>query len=245
MRYRNTLIMVGVLVVLVVVAVLLLGNPAPTNAPGTGHVWSYANETVTDINMSQDNGKHTEVLLKDGNWSVITGTQILPANQAQVTSAANLLLQLQGDPVARGNTALKDYGLDPPRTTITVTFQSGKTATLLVGATLQTNSSQYYVADKAQPDKVFTNGDQTVTTLLAWFTAPPLPQPTPTPLPLAPTNTPAPSVITGTATLTGTGTLTTTSPITGSHPISGTLTTTSTTTVTSTTTITSSGTVTK
>jgi Domain of unknown function (DUF4340) len=229
MRYRNTIIMVVVLAVLIVVAFLLL-SPQPTSAPGTGQVWSFANETVTDINMSQDNGKRTEVLLKDGNWNVISGTQILPADQSQVQSAANLLLQLQGEEVTRkSGSALKDYGLDPPRAVITVTFQSGKNATLLVGDNVPTNNLQHYVADKAKSDKVFTNADNTVSTLTGWFNAPPLLQPTPTPLPLAPTNTPAPSVITGTTTLTKTGTLTTTS----------------TRTVTNTTTITSTGTVTK
>ncbi len=243
MRYRNTLIMVGVLIVLIVVAVVLLGNPAPTNAPGTGHVWSYANETVSEIKMSQDNGKQADVLLKDGSWNVISNTQILPANQSQVQSVATLLLQLQGDAVTRGNTALKDYGLNPPRATITVTFQSGKTATLFVGDNVPANDTQHFVADKAQPDKVFINSDQTASTLTAWFNAPPLPLPTPTPLPLAPTNPPAP--ITGTTNLTTTGTVTNTSPVTTTSPISGTLTTTGTGSVTNTTTITSTGTVTK
>ena len=244
-RYRNTLIMVGVLVVLIVVAVVLLGNPAPTNAPGTGHIWSYANETVSEIKMSQDNGKQADVLLKGGTWSVISGTQILPADQAAVQSEAGLLLQLQGDAVTRGNTAMKDYGLDPPRSTITITFQSGKTANLLVGDNVPTNDTQHFVADAAQPGKVFTNADNTVTTLLAWFTAPPLPAPTPTPLPVAPTSPPAP--ITGTNTLTNTGAVTNTSPLTTTKPISGTLTTTGTATIpaTNTTTITSTGTVTK
>ncbi len=244
-RYRNTLIMVGALVVLIVVAVVLLGSPAPTNAPGTGRIWSYGNETVSEIKMSQDNGKQTDVRLNSGTWSVISGTQILPADQSAVQSEANLLLQLQGDAVTRGNTALKDYGLDPARATITITFQSGKTANLLVGDNVPANDTQHYVADAAQSGKVFTNADNTVTTLLAWFTTPPLPAPTPTPLSVPPTNPPAP--ITGANTLTNTGTVTNTSPLTTTKPISGTLTTTGTVTTppTTATTITSTGTVTK
>jgi hypothetical protein len=242
MKYRNTLIMVGVLAVLIVVAVVLLGSPQSANAPAG--VWDYGSDTVSDIKITQDNGSGLELLLKGTEWDIVTGTQLLPAEQGTVLPIIAQLPKLQGTDVNKGSHPLSDYGLQPPPAVITGTFQSGKAGTLLVGDNVPGNTSAHFVMDQAHQDKVFSNTDNTLETLLSWITSPPYQVATPTPLPLAPASTPAAAPISGTNTLTNTGTITGTGTVTGTGVVTNTGTATGTGTVTNTGTVTGTGTVT-
>lgn len=204
-RYRTTIIMLGLLVALGVVAIVVGGNrgttplDVPTAVPAT-YVWQDENQ-VTGIDAVS--GTQKLVLTKDVTttiWSLhepISDT----ADPFAVGNLADQLKSLQATATITDATDLAQFGLASPTTTVTITFSdtAGTKRTLLIGAPTIDGSS-YYAKTPDKPD-VYLVSNSTVEPLRSWFTNPPKVVPTPTPL--LPTIGPT-EAITSTGTVTGT-----------------------------------------
>ena len=198
-RYRTTLIMIALLVVLGGVALILTNNNkiSPVNAtptPVPSYVWQEP-ETVLGIDVVSATEKIS--LRKDISSTTWTITQPLnyPADTFQVDNIASQLQNLQATKVNTTTADLTTFGLDKPGFTVTVTF-SGTTPithTLIVGSSSFDESSAY-VKQPNSPD-IYLVPTSVIGGMRNWLTTPPKEPATPTPLPTAPpTPTETPTV---------------------------------------------------
>ena len=196
-RYRTTIIMAAVLIVLVALAYFLTSKnataPTGSTTPTTAkYIWQDTN-SVKAIDVVS--GTQKVGIAKDatGNWS-ITVPVSRPADPFQVGNEADALQNLQAQFELTGTTDLAQYGLTNPPLQVTVTFSDtgSSTRSLLVGSAT-TDGSGYYVKT---PDNssVFVVTNTTVEPLRSWLANPPVQQPTATPVPITPvTDTPTPT----------------------------------------------------
>jgi hypothetical protein len=218
-RYRTTLILVAVLVVLGVAAFVLNnreggtgGTPTPT--VNTVFVWQ---ETNPVIGIDVVSGTQRVSLSKNVTttvWSILEPI----SETADVFAVGNLADQAQNltaQTELTGTTDLAPYGLAGNPMQATFTFgDSGKTnRTLLIGDTTP-DGGAFYVK-RADSPAVFLITSYTLEPLRTWLTTPPIAQPTPTSIPLTVLPT---SPVTGTVTVTATEGLTGTLPITNTGP---------------------------
>ncbi|MFL5733015.1 MAG: DUF4340 domain-containing protein [Chloroflexia bacterium] len=215
-RYRTTIILVAVLLVLAGVAYLLNNKPGTGSGEGVGtptvdaskYVWQESS-AVDSIDVISGT-KHVS-LRKDITstiWSLIAPIQG-DADAYSVDSEATALQNLQALTVLTSATDLSQYSLDKPAMQVLIRAGGDKPTkhTLLVGTTT-IDGAGYYVkeSDKAP---VYVVSNTTIEPLRSWLDTPPKAQPTATPLPI--------TVVPPTATksITATGTLTVTLPISG------------------------------
>src|SRR5919204_5616119 len=227
-RYRTTIILVVVLVVLAGVAYFLNSNrtsggteTTATPTPDVSKLVWQETEPVDSIDVVS--GTKVVLLRKDITSTIWTITQPIKADADpySVGSVADSLKSLQALAVLTSPTNLSQYGLDPRKWQGVVRATGSKPTkhTLLIGNTT-IDGAGYYVKQQDDP-KVFVVANTTIEPLKSWLDNPPKAQPSPTPLPItvAPTN-----IITPTGTLTvtlpvsGTSTVTSTSPITSTGP---------------------------
>ncbi|HEX8598699.1 MAG TPA: DUF4340 domain-containing protein [Chloroflexia bacterium] len=204
-RYRTTIIMLVLLVVLGGLAVVLGGNRGsstpgePTPVPVT-YVWEDQNQV---IGLEAVSGTQRLLITKDITttiWSIqepISHT----ADPFAVGGLADQLQSLQASGTITEASDLAQFGLAPPDITATITFSdaASTTRTLLIGDPT-IDGSAFYVktADKAE---VYLVSNAVIQPLQSWFSNPPKVLPTATPL--LPTVAPTQEV-TATGTITGT-----------------------------------------
>ena len=226
-RYRTTLIMAVVLIVLVGAIFFMSGRNQAADGTTTPtpvqYVWE---ETNPSIGLTVISATERVVLKKDsalGSWRIVEPVE-KPADLFAVGGVADSMQKLVATYTLSETTDLQQYGLDKPMT-VTVEY-SGTTVTertLLVGGPL-TDLSGYYVKTP-DSNRVYVIANTVAEPLRSWLTTPPVEPPTPTPAPITvvppatPTPTPGaegaatPSTeITPTSAISGTGSITTTSP---------------------------------
>jgi hypothetical protein len=197
-RYRTTIIMAAVLIVLAGLAYFSSSNnaSAPTGAPTpvpSHFIWQDSN-SVKAIDVVSSTEKVS--IAKDstsGDW-MISQPVARPADVFQVGNEADALQNLQAQFMLTGTTDLGQYGLTSPPLQVTVTFSDtgGSQRVLLVGAPT-TDGSAYYVKTP-DSDTVYVVTNTTIEPLRSWLTNPPVQQPTATPVPITPvTDTPTPT----------------------------------------------------
>ncbi|HEX9989258.1 MAG TPA: DUF4340 domain-containing protein [Chloroflexia bacterium] len=241
-RYRTTIILVIVLLVLAAVAYFMSNrgsttdSPFPTSVPAT-YVWQDANQVIGIDVMS---GTNTVSVRKDVTttlWSITAPVQE-PADPFNVGNVADLLKDLRAAATITNSANLADFGLDANTMTVAATFSDTQQTkrTLVVGkATF--DGANYYAKLQDAP-QVYLVSNALIEPVKSWLTTPPINPPTPTPLPITvvPTSPPTPEgTITTTVTITSsaspisspdvimpTSAITTTSTITGTLPITNT-----------------------
>ena len=203
-RYRTTLILLGVLVVLALVAFFVNLNPnsstvgVPTPVPTT-YVWDEPNQVVgIDVITATERVS----LQKDISTTVWTLTQPITfeADPFVVGNIADILQKPSATSVITSPGDLAQYHLDKPSFSVEATFsdtQHTKHTLLIGGPTF--DAANYYTKT---PDNatVYAISNSTIDPLRSWFTTPPKLEPTATPLPIT---------VVPTETITGTGTVTT------------------------------------
>lgn len=211
-RYRTTIILAFVLVILAGVAFLLSNknaNTTTTDASATAtpdpskNVWI---DSADVISIDVLSGTQKVLLRKDVTttvWSLIDPIQA-DADPFAVGGVADQLKVLAATTVLTGVTDLAQYGLDKSGLSVLVRTGGAKPGkhTLHVGNTTIDGSGYYTRVDDSK-DKVYIVSNTTIEPIRTWLTTPPKAQPSPTPIPLtvAPTDT-----------ITPTGTLTATTP---------------------------------
>lgn len=189
-RYRTTIIMVALLVVLGAVALVLSGNnkgttPTVTPTPVISYMWQEASP-VQGIDVVSGTARIS--LRKDMSSTLwmITEPVKYPADTFQVDNVANSLQNLEATKVTTGTSDLAQYGLDKPGMTVTATFSGTTqvTRTLLVGGT-NVGDTAWYVKQPDSPD-VWLVKSTVIGPLQNWLATPPKEPPTPTPFPTAP-----------------------------------------------------------
>jgi hypothetical protein len=179
---RNTLILLGIFVVLLIFAIFyqkMPKNAAGTVTPTPGEVAFFSNlaeKSITSLRIEDTTGKAV-VLGRDsaGMWAV-TEPKGGPTDVTQAETAVTQLLSLRSisslDPAAD----LGIFGLGKPSYTVTITAGSEKIV-LLIGDVTPTQNGYYVRLNQNPPDIV--NKDS-IDALLGLWSNPPF-QATPTP----------------------------------------------------------------
>lgn len=205
-RYRTTIILVAVLVVLGTLAVVLGGKGPVGTIPGeptplpVQYVWQDDNQVV---GIDVVSGTNRVSLTEDTTTTIWSLTEPIQstADPFAVGNVADLLQSLQATTVITGSSDLAQYGLDKPNLSVTATFSdtAHTKRTVQVGAAT-VDGSGYYTKLPDKPD-VYIVSNSTIEPIKSWLETPPKSVPTATPL--LPTLAPM-SELTGTRTLTGT-----------------------------------------
>ncbi len=233
-RYRTTLILLAVLVVLGALAFFLNNRGGATNAtptPSTAqYVWKSDSAVIGIDVMSGTQKVALQKNITTTIWSILQPVQA-EADSFAVGNIADQLKDLQATAVITDATDLAQYGLDRKGLSVTATFSDTTHTTRTVQFGEATIDGAGYYARLPDASTVYVVSNGLVETLKSWLTSPPVQPPTPTPLPQAtivppPTNTPLSAGATPTGVVTGTVT------ITGTATVTGTIVTTTTTTVT-------------
>lgn len=193
-RFRTTLILLGVLVVLIILALFLqnanLSTPAsPTPVP-QAYVWQSSNPVIA---MQVVSGSKTVSVTKNVTTTVWSLEEPVKMDaDPNVGGLAAGFQNLLASNVVTQSSTLADFGLEKQTLSVTVTFSDTKhsTKTLLVGKTTF-DGSKYYVKPAGQ-STVYTVANDTIEPIRSWLTTPPKAPPTATPIPTAipPTATP-------------------------------------------------------
>lgn len=203
-RYRTTIILVAVLVVLGGLAIVLggkqspvaTGEPTPTPAQ---FIWQ-SDAQVVGIDVVSGTNKVS--LTKDVTttvWSLTAPIQAT-ADPFAVGNIADSLKSLEATSVITG-TDLAQFKLDKPVLTVTATFSdTAHTKRVLQVGAATFNGSTYYAKLPDQPS-IYIVSNSVIEPLKSWLETPP--KFVPTPAPLLPTVAPT-SAISGTQTVTGT-----------------------------------------
>jgi hypothetical protein len=198
-RYRTTLILAGVLIILAAAALFLnnnnsVSNATPTPTP-TVYVWKSA-DSVASIDVVSGTNKVS--LKKDtgsGNWS-LTQPVSKPADPFSVGSEADALQNLQATFSVTNTSDLAQFGLGPNAMAVTLTFSNTQKSqrSFTVGKAV-IDGSGYYVKP-SDASAVYVVANTNIEPLRTWLTTPPVETPSPTPLPITQiplTATPSPS----------------------------------------------------
>jgi hypothetical protein len=195
-RYRTTLILGGILIVLAVVAIVLSNNNkgtttgTPTPTP-TVYVWQEPN-AVSSIDVVSGTNKVS--LVKDaskGTWA-LTAPVSHPADEFAVGGVADTLQNLQATFSVTDTSDLTQFGLGPSAMAVSLAFSDtqGTKHSFTVGKTTIDGSGYYIQADGK---KVYVVPNTTIEPIRSWLTTPPIETPSPTPLAVTvvpPTSTP-------------------------------------------------------
>jgi len=202
-RYRTTIILAGVLIVLAAAAIFLSNNNSVSTATATPtpttYVWQ-SPDSVAGIQVVSGTNKVTLVKDPTGNWS-ITQPVSKPADPFSVGGEADSLQNLQASFSVTNTSDLTQFGLGPDAMAVTLTFSNTQKSqrTLGVGHAVIDGSGYYVKAGDSGQAYVVAN--TAIEPLRTWLTTPPIQTPSPTPLPITqipetatptPTETPAP-----------------------------------------------------
>jgi len=186
MKFRNTLILLGVALALLGFVLLVerkqpasdeaQATPVPTELPVILYLDAEQIQALRIVRTGSD--ERTELVRgADGQWQ-LTAPVVEPADQDEVGYVLESLAFLQPSREISGTLALADYGLEPPAVTVTMEMKDGTRHTVRLGDTNPSQSSYYTQVDD-QPS-VFLIPAYTGSQLERLLTEPPI-QPTPTP----------------------------------------------------------------
>jgi hypothetical protein len=179
---------VGGLVAFIVLAVIVLNNPAGTPGaqgdatPSTEKVFAAISLDAVRSLTVRENASNLSVELvqgEDGTWTVTNNPN--PAQQQALDNAVASIINIQSSDRFEAQD-LAPYGLDNPTHTLTITTQQNE-YTLRIGSR-NPSGTRYYalVNDDAQTVYMLSNVSA-VTTVTGYITTPPIVQITPTPAP--------------------------------------------------------------
>ncbi|MFN8521900.1 MAG: DUF4340 domain-containing protein [Chloroflexota bacterium] len=193
----NPRVTVGLLVLLVVLAgYLYVGGPSPSEGPSTGpgvavkpkptgvalEILGFADTEVRRVTVTkggQSGGVERE---GDGPWLLSAGKQ--PADRVRVGGLISRLAALQGTRRITEPGPLRDFGLEPPSSAVTIQLAGGQVLELSLGEKAPAESGTYAMrlADRG----IFVISTTIAQDLERLVTDPPREPPTPTPLPPVP-----------------------------------------------------------
>jgi uncharacterized protein DUF4340 len=225
-RYRTTLILGGILIVLAAVAIFLSNNKAV--APGTAtptpvpYVWQDPDPVNAIDIVSGTNKTSLKKNPSAGTWA-LTQPVSKPADLFTVSGEADKLQNLQSQFSVTDTTDLAQFGLGPGAMAVTLTFSNtqGSQRSFTVGKTILDGSGYYIKPSDA--NSVFVVANTTIEPLRSWLTSPPIETPSPTPLavtivPQTPTPTVTDTPAPGTPAAPGTTATATASTATATSP---------------------------
>lgn len=152
MRGLKTTTLLGVVLVALAAYIFLVDNKkAPEDGPKKQKAWAVGADTITEFTIHTASGDTTRVQRGSGSWSVIEPVKAV-ADEASASAIAGALASLDIERVLDENPAsLKDFGLDPARTT--VSFKVGGDATekrLLIGEKTPGSGELYAQTDRSK-----------------------------------------------------------------------------------------------
>jgi protein-disulfide isomerase len=214
MRLDQRTIILVVVSLVVIVAVLLIGNPtaAPDLTPtpaGGGPVFAALDQTtIVSVSVTNNDTGETTVLTKDdgGSWTVSEATNSTDraTDQAAVETALTTLAALAASESFEADD-LAVFGLDAPTHTLVLTASDDTTHTIQIGAKAAANPRYYALVDD-NATTVYVVQQTQVDSLTDWVGAPPyVPPPTatatftPSPNPLSEVEQTATAVVEQTA----------------------------------------------
>jgi len=184
-RYRTTLILGGILIVLAAVAIFLSNNKAVSTATATPTPVAYVWQDPNPVNAIDIVSGTNKVSLKKnptaGTWA-ITQPVSKPADIFSVSGEADKLQNLQSQFSVTDTTDLTQFGLGPCAMAVTLTFSNtqGSQRSFTVGKTILDGSGYYIKPSDA--NLVYVVANITIEPLRSWLTNPPVETPSPTPL---------------------------------------------------------------
>ncbi len=216
---RSTWIVLVVLIALVAFSLYLKDQQSkaaarPTPTEGSAPLFPTSDGSPNDVKIVAAPGNSVEFARdQSGTW-VVKAPISAAADQAASEAAATQVTGLRV--LANIQLGLDVVGLDKPSDTLTVTFSSGKTHTLLIGAATPIQNGYYCQLDGGPVIVVDKLG---MDALLGLLTSPPYlatltPVASETPSPAPATDTPAPSLTPEASTTPGVATATTETPAT-------------------------------
>ncbi len=165
MLRKNTLILIGVFVVLVTAMVLLQRNreqnptlpesDVPTVPPPT-YLFGFASETVVGVLVEGEAGQVIE-LVKDANGTwLLVQPLTLPegTDQTSITSTISQLGTIRVLNELANPPGLEVIGLETPTSSVILTLASGETTTVQIGASSPTGNGYYVRVNGASPKLV-------------------------------------------------------------------------------------------
>ena len=190
MRYRNTVILVGILAILAAYVWFFERGPAPeagaTPTPAPERILSFDGTAVRTLVLTRpaDGGTtRLEYTPEEETWYVVEGEAREPADQTRVTLLVSYLSDLTPLRVLEGPLdSAATYGLEPPRAQVTVQTEGGEEWTVEIGEKVLTGAAHY--ARLAGEEAVYTISSYIGENVLEFLDSPPY-RPTPTPEPTA------------------------------------------------------------
>jgi hypothetical protein len=193
-RYRTTLILAAVLLILGGLAFFLSGRNASSPGEATPipnvYIWEDPNPVK---GLEVISGSNKIALAKDvllGSWR-ITEPVDEPADIFSVGGVADSFQNLLAQHTLSDTTDLEQFGLAGQPMVVTATFSdtAGTKRTVIIGK-MTPDGSGYYVK-VPDSNKLYTIGNFTIEPINTWLIVPPVQPPSPTPVPITPvTSTP-------------------------------------------------------
>jgi protein-disulfide isomerase len=190
MRLNSRTVILLIVSLVVIVAVLLITNPAsapsetPTPVAGSGPVFGDLDQsTISGITITNNATGEQTVLAKDdgGAWAVTEATNSTDraTDQEAVSTALGVFAGLASSESFTADN-LADFGLDSPDYTLTMAAADGTTYTVLVGNRTPANP-RYYALINDDPSTIYAVQQTQVNQLTNLITTPPyVPPPTAT-----------------------------------------------------------------
>lgn len=192
MKFRHTLVLLGILAALVLFIVLVERKSAPTAEKGTtptptplAPLFSFASGDVRVLRIIQP-GQDQRVELvygDDGLWRLAAPVEE-EADQEEVYYLLDTLANLRPRRLLEATDTSADYELDPPRIQVEIELRDGSVQALLLGTATATQTGYY--AQVRGDGRVYLIPYYVGTQIEGVLAKPPI-KPTPTP-----TGTPAP-----------------------------------------------------
>ena len=186
-RYRTTLILGEILIVLAGVAIFLSNKNTVSGGTATPTPVAYVWQDPNPVNAIDIVSGTSKISLKKnpsaGTWA-ITQPISKPADLFSVSGEADSLQNLTAQFSVTNTTDLTQFGLGPGAMAVTLTFSNTQASqrSFTVGKTILDGSGYYIKPSDA--NMVFVVANTTIEPLRTWLTAPPIETPSPTPLPI-------------------------------------------------------------
>ncbi len=198
MKFRHTLILLGILAALILFIVLVERRSTPTAEEGAtptptplAQLFAFAAGDVRAVRIQRPGQEQRTELIygDDGLWRLVAPV-VEEADQEEVYYLLDTLATLRPRRlITEATDALADYELDPPRIQVEIALQDGSAQALLVGAA--TASQSAYYAQVRGDGRVYLIPYYVGTQIEGLLTKPPIkPTPTPTGTPASPASPP-------------------------------------------------------
>ena len=191
MRYRNTVILLGILVILAAYVWFFERGPAPdagdaTSTPARQPILSFDATAARTLLLTRPADGHTNLLeyvAEEETWYVVEAGTREPADQTRVTLLVSYLSDLTPLRALEGPLdSSETYGLEPPLAQVTVTLAGGEERAVEIGEKLLTGAAHY--SRLPGGEAVYTISSYIGENVFEFLDAPPY-RPTPAPTPAA------------------------------------------------------------